>query len=215
MAGGGLLSLSPHPQRDKDGHPPPKLWQVQHNPGPLSAEPDVRAAVAGSRQADDSNAGRWEASPRVSWAPAPLTMLSVGCDFGERGGGGWGEVVLCLGTLLHSAGSSAVCFGIFFFPFPSRAFLSLVSGMKGKLSDWKQKKEKQVKIKNAWCLAGPWSRSRQGGREAAQGKEVSRSTGGGSWIPSPGNCCGIESILTQAPMEQGVTMASPVAMHRG
>lgn len=48
------------------------------------------------------------------------------------------------------------------------------------------------------CLASVWSRREQGAREAEN--LLSLRTDGGSWIPSPGNSSGIESILTQAPM---------------
>lgn len=48
-------------------------------------------------------------------------------------------------------------------------------------------------------LDGAWSRSGQGVREAAEGKEVSLGTDGGSWIPSAGNSSGMESVVTQAP----------------
>lgn len=128
--GGGLLSLSPHPQRDKDG--PPSFGRSNATPAlclPAGAlpEPDVRAAVAGSGQADDSDAGRREESPRVSWAPAPLTVLSVGCDF-------WGG--LCAWGLCNTvpAARQFVCLGLGFFPLPSRALLSLVSGTEDKWS---------------------------------------------------------------------------------
>lgn len=62
--------------------------------GPLSAGGDsAPARCAGScgaeRAGDDSDAARREESPRVSWAPAPITVLLVGCDF--RGGScAWG-----------------------------------------------------------------------------------------------------------------------------
>lgn len=78
----------------------------------------MRAAVAGSRQADDSDTGRREESPRVSWAPAPLTVLSVGCDFGGAPvPGGSATQSWLLGSL----------FG--FFSFPARALLLVISGM--------------------------------------------------------------------------------------
>lgn len=117
-----------HPQRDTDG--PPSFGRSNATPAlclPAGAlpEPDVRAAVAGSRQADDSDAGRREESPRVSWAPALLTVLSVGCDF-------WGGASVPGGSATRSCLLGSLFVWGFFFPLPSRALLSPVSGMEDK-----------------------------------------------------------------------------------